>query len=46
MSKYEDYYPLNPEIRESIEILGKDNLDESSIINNLVKAINLLQNHI
>jgi hypothetical protein len=46
MSKYEAYYPLNPEIRESIEILGKDNLEESLIINNLVKAINLLQNHI
>lgn len=46
IGKYENYYPLNHELRESIELLGQDNLDESTIINNIIKAINLLQNNI
>ena len=46
VSKYEEYYPLDPEIKKSIEILGQDKLDEPTIIANLIKTINLLQNHI
>jgi len=45
-SKYEDYYPANQELKDSIQLLGDDNLDESLIISNLIKSINLLQNHI
>jgi len=44
--KYEDYYPNNQELRDSILLLGQENLDETSIINNLIKSINLLQNNI
>lgn len=46
VSSYEDFYPSIPELKESIELLGNDNLDEAVIINNLIKSINLLQNHI
>jgi len=45
-SKYEDYYPDNQELKDSIQLLGCENLDESLIITNLIKSINLLQNHI
>lgn len=43
---FELYYPDNQELKETILLLGQDNLDENSIITNLIKTINLLQNHI
>jgi len=46
MASYSEYYPNDSEIEKSISLLGKDNLDESTIITNLTKIINLLQNHI
>ncbi|NQV38260.1 MAG: SIR2 family protein [Candidatus Marinimicrobia bacterium] len=46
IDKYEEYYPDNPVLKDTIISLGQDNIDESTIINNLIKAINLLQNHI
>lgn len=45
IAEFKDYFPDNSELKSAIEILGQDNLDESTIINNLIKAINLLQNH-
>ncbi len=46
IGEYEKYYPINHELKQAIELLGQDNLDETTIINNIIKAINLLQNHI
>jgi len=46
ISAYDDYYPNDPEIRESIEILGDEHIDKTRIISNLLKVINTLQNHI
>ena len=42
----DDYYPDNQDLKDSIKLLGKDGLNEADIINNLIKSINLLQNHI
>lgn len=46
MASYNDYYPNQHELKETIELLGDDNLSEIDIKNNIIKAINLLQNHI
>lgn len=46
ISDYENYFPDNHELKEAIVTLGKDDLKEDEIINNLIKAINLLQNQI
>jgi hypothetical protein len=37
------YYPDNAELHNAIKELGKDNPTKDEIINNTIKAINILQ---
>jgi hypothetical protein len=46
VDNFDEYFTDNIELREAITLLGQDDLDEVDIINNLIKSINLLQNHI
>jgi len=46
ISDYTNYHPENHDLKEAITALGKDDITEDEIINNLIKAINLLQNNI
>ncbi len=46
MANYDSYFPANADLKESIIALGKAYIKEDEIIINLIKAINLLQNHI
>ena len=46
MANYDSYFPANADLKESIIALGKADIKEDEIIINLIKAINLLQNHI
>jgi len=43
-SKFEDFYPHNEELNDVIISLGIYTEDESLIINNIIKAVNILQN--
>ena len=42
-SKLENYYPDNRDLHTAIRELGKDNPTKKEIINNTIKAINILQ---
>jgi hypothetical protein len=43
-SKLESYYPSNIDLHNAIKELGKENPTKNEIINNTIKAINILQN--
>lgn len=42
-SKLQSYYPTNTDLHNAIKELGKDNATKKEIINNTIKAINILQ---
>ncbi len=42
-SKLNTYYPANTDLHNAIKELGKENLTKNEIINNTIKAINILQ---
>lgn len=41
---YNKFLPEDEELKKSIKILGEDGLEQKTIINNITKSINLLQN--
>ncbi len=43
VGKLENYYPQNTDLHNAIRELGKDNPTKKEIINNTIKAINILQ---
>jgi len=45
-NKIEDYYSNNQELITSIKRLGDKNISDNDLINNIEKAINLIQNEI
>jgi len=46
VSNYDMYFSENTDLKDAIMILGQEKIDESIIIINLIKAINILQNQI
>lgn len=46
IANLDEYYPNNTELLETIKILGDSSLDERSMINAIIKSINLLQSQV
>ena len=42
----ENYYPDNSELIQTITLLGDSNIKDTDLIDNIIKAINLLQKNI
>ena len=42
-SKLQSYYPVNTDLHNALKELGRDNATKKEIINNTIKAINILQ---